>query len=113
MVYFAGYKKLIDRYKVERIEAAADVVVWCSDEAPGSLRAVAGPQFHRKHRGRDAAMRRELGPVEIPLGDVDRIVAIGSDRMMQAVAVARHTVLAGYLKPDMWRSGRSTARCNA
>jgi hypothetical protein len=30
---------------------------------------------------------------------VDRIVAIGSDRMMQAVAIARHTVLAGYLKP--------------
>ena len=27
-----------------------------------------------------------------PAGDVDRIVAIGSDRMMQAVAVARHTV---------------------
>ena len=28
----------------------------------------------------------DLGPVAIPLGDVDRIVAIGSDRMMQAVA---------------------------
>jgi hypothetical protein len=41
----------------------------------------------------------ELGPVEILLGDVDRIVAIGSDRMMQAVASARHGVLAPYLKP--------------
>ena len=35
VVYFAGYKKIIDRYKVEEIEAAADVVVWCCDEAPG------------------------------------------------------------------------------
>ena len=35
VLYFAGYKKLIDRYKVEEIEAAADVVVWCCDEAPG------------------------------------------------------------------------------
>ena len=26
VVYFAGYKKLIDRYKIEEIEAAADVV---------------------------------------------------------------------------------------
>ena len=34
-VYFAGYKKIIDRYKVEEIEKAADVVVWCCDEAPG------------------------------------------------------------------------------
>jgi hypothetical protein len=34
-IFWHWYKKLIDRYKVERIEAAADVVVWCSDEAPG------------------------------------------------------------------------------
>jgi hypothetical protein len=30
---------------------------------------------------------------------VDRIIAIGSDRMMAAVAQARHTVLREYLKP--------------
>ena len=35
MIYFAGYKKMIDRYKVEEIEKAADAVVWCCDEAPG------------------------------------------------------------------------------
>ena len=35
----------------------------------------------------------------IPLGDVDRIIAIGSDRMMAAVAEARHGVLQQYLKP--------------
>jgi hypothetical protein len=26
---------MIDRYKVEDIERAADLVIWCSDEAPG------------------------------------------------------------------------------
>src|SRR5258708_6227392 len=35
VIYFAGYKKMIDRYKVEEIEKAADVVTWCSDEPPG------------------------------------------------------------------------------
>src|SRR5213078_1507938 len=35
VLYFAGYKKVRDRYKVPEIEAAADVVVWCCDEAPG------------------------------------------------------------------------------
>jgi NADPH-dependent glutamate synthase beta subunit-like oxidoreductase/NAD(P)H-flavin reductase len=35
VLYFAGYKRMIDRYKVAEIEAAADVVVWCSDEGPG------------------------------------------------------------------------------
>ena len=35
VLYFAGYKRAIDRYKVAEIERAADVVVWCCDEAPG------------------------------------------------------------------------------
>ena len=35
VVYFAGYKRCIDRYKVEEIERAADAIVWCCDEAPG------------------------------------------------------------------------------
>jgi hypothetical protein len=26
---------VIDRYKIDEIEAAADAVVWCCDEAPG------------------------------------------------------------------------------
>ena len=35
VLYFAGYKLVQDRYKVEEIEHAADCVVWCCDEAPG------------------------------------------------------------------------------
>jgi hypothetical protein len=38
-----------------------------------------------------------LGPVEIPLEDTQRLIAIGSDRMMAAVAAARHTSLAQWL----------------
>jgi hypothetical protein len=41
-----------------------------------------------------------LGETPIPLSDVDRVIAIGSDRMMAAVARARHGVLAPYLRPD-------------
>ncbi len=42
----------------------------------------------------------EFGEQPFDLKDVDRIVAIGSDRMMAAVKTARHTVLAPYLKPE-------------
>jgi hypothetical protein len=35
VLYFAGYKQVQDRYKLEEIEHAADCVVWCCDEAPG------------------------------------------------------------------------------
>jgi NADPH-dependent glutamate synthase beta subunit-like oxidoreductase/NAD(P)H-flavin reductase len=110
VLYFAGYKKRTDRYKVAEIEAAADVVVWCCDEAPGfeptrpqdrtfvgnivqamlawaTGEPLAGP-------GGDT----HGGERPIRLADADRIVAIGSDRMMAAVALARHGVLAPHVK---------------
>jgi hypothetical protein len=44
-----------------------------------------------------AYAKGELGESPISLADIDRIIAIGSDRMMQAVAQARHSVLQAYL----------------
>ncbi|EWY42699.1 FAD-dependent pyridine nucleotide-disulfide oxidoreductase [Skermanella stibiiresistens SB22] len=101
VVYFAGYKKLIDRYKVDQIEAAADLVVWCSDEAPGFEPTRPGDRRFVGNivRAIQAYAEGGLGVPAIPLNEVDRIVAIGSDRMMHAVALARHTVLAPHLKP--------------
>ena len=46
-----------------------------------------------------AYQRGELGACLVPLESVDRIIAIGSDRMMAAVKAARHGALAPYLKP--------------
>jgi len=101
VLYFAGYKKIIDRYKVAEIEAAADVVIWCCDEAPGF--AATRPQDRAFVGNIVEAMRAyaagELGAQGIPFGACDRIIAIGSDRMMAAVGTARHTVLAQWLKP--------------
>jgi NADPH-dependent glutamate synthase beta subunit-like oxidoreductase/NAD(P)H-flavin reductase len=92
-IYFAGYKRLVDRYKVEEIEKAADVVVWCSDEAPGF--AATRPQ-DRSFVGNIVEAMAANADL---LGGADRIIAIGSDGMMAAVARARHGVLAPYLKP--------------
>jgi len=101
VLYFAGYREVRDRYKVAEIEAAADVIVWCCDEAPGfepsrsQDRATVGNIVE--------AMRRygagELGEQSVPLRDADRLIAIGSDRMMNAVRQARHGVLKPMLKP--------------
>jgi len=102
VLYFAGYKKMQDRYKVAEIEAAADVVVWCCDEAPGF--SAQRPQDHAFVGNIVQAMRAyasgELGAQAIQFSACDRVIAIGSDRMMAAVGAARHTVLAPYLKPD-------------
>jgi hypothetical protein len=101
VLYFAGYKKLIDRYKIAEIEAAADEVVWCCDEAPGF--APTRPQ-DRAYVGNIvqamlAYAEGRLGAQVIALDAADRIIAIGSDRMMAAVGAARHGVLAAHLNP--------------
>jgi NADPH-dependent glutamate synthase beta subunit-like oxidoreductase/NAD(P)H-flavin reductase len=102
VLYFAGYKKRIDRYKVEEIERAADVVVWCCDEAPGF--APSRPQDRAFVGNIVQAMAAygagRLGAADIPLAAADRLIAIGSDAMMNAVALARHGVLVSSLKPD-------------
>jgi NAD(P)H-flavin reductase len=100
VLYFAGYRRPIDRYKIAEIEQAADVIVWCCDQ---------GPKF-QPGRPQDFSFvgniveamasyaRGDLGTPPIDMKDVDRIVAIGSDRMMAAVGAARHGVLMPYLK---------------
>jgi NADPH-dependent glutamate synthase beta subunit-like oxidoreductase/NAD(P)H-flavin reductase len=102
VLYFAGYKRAIDRYKVAEIEAAADTIIWACDEAPGF--APTRPQDKAFVGNIVAAMEAyasgELGACAIELKQVDRLIAIGSDRMMAAVGAARHTVLKPYMKPD-------------
>ena len=102
VLYFAGYKKVIDRYKVAEIESAADVVVWCCDEEPGfkPTRTQDRSFVGNIVQGMDAYAQGELGPASIRMQDADRLIAIGSDRMMAAVARARHDVLKDHLKPQ-------------
>jgi NADPH-dependent glutamate synthase beta subunit-like oxidoreductase/NAD(P)H-flavin reductase len=100
VLYFAGYKKVSDRYKIEEIEAAADVVVWCCDEAPGF--EAGRPQDKATVDNIVETMRKyasgELGAQPIAFDTADRIIAIGSDGMMNAVRLARHGVLKPYMK---------------
>jgi NADPH-dependent glutamate synthase beta subunit-like oxidoreductase/NAD(P)H-flavin reductase len=101
VLYFAGYKRAIDRCKIEEIERASDAIVWCCDEVPG---LTPGRPQDKAFVGNivaalDAYGRNELGSPAIGLSEADRIIAIGSDGMMAAIAAARRTVLAQHLKP--------------
>ena len=101
VIYFAGYKAIQDRYKVEDIERAADVIVWCCDEAPGftpgrpSDRTFVGNIVQAMQAYGSGA----LGEQAVPLRDATAMIVIGSDRMMRAVGEARHGVLAPFLNP--------------
>jgi len=107
VLYFAGYKKMIDRYKIAQIEAAADVVVWCCDEEPGFTptrpqdKTFVGNMVQCMH----SYAIGDLGMQPISLRSADRIIAIGSDRMMAAVARARHEMLKPFVKPHHFAIG--------
>jgi len=101
VIYFAGYKHTGDLFKREDIEAGTDQVIWASDSGTAI----------EPHRPQDAHFRGnivqamvayaegKLGVQSVPLKDVTRIIAIGSDGMMNAVRLARHGVLAPHLNP--------------
>ena len=99
VLYFAGYRSDADRFKTAEIEAAADMVIWCVDR--GEALPTTRPGDRTFVGNIVAAMvaygEGRLGQATIPLGEVNRIIAIGSHRMMEAVAQARHGLLAPYL----------------
>lgn len=100
VLYVAGYKKAQDRYKVKEIEEASDVIIWACDEAVFTPERDQDRAFHGNIVEAIAAYGRGmLGKIEIPLSDVDRLIAIGSDRMMAAVQKARHGILKPMLNP--------------
>jgi len=102
VLYFAGYRNGSDLFKREEIEFGTDQVIWSSDMGDAI----------QPHRSQDAHFRGnivqamvayaegKLGPQAVKLSDVTRIIAIGSDRMMNAVRLARHGVLHSHLNPN-------------
>jgi NAD(P)H-flavin reductase len=102
VIYFAGYKKGEDLFKREEIESATDQVIWSTDI--GAAIEPNRPQ-DRHFRGNIvqsvlAYGRGEMGTPLVPLSQINRIIAIGSDRMMAAVKDARHGVLQPLLQPN-------------
>jgi NAD(P)H-flavin reductase len=102
VLYLAGYKKGEDLFKQDEIERSTDQVVWCTDA--GVEIAPRRPQDHHFRgnivRGLVALATGELGTPTFALDKAKRFIVIGSDRMMAAVARARHEVLAKHCNKD-------------
>ena len=102
VVYFAGYKDGSDVFKREEIEKATDQVVWSTDYGK-EIRPMRPQDSHFRGnivQAMIAYAEGRFGQTKLSLMDVDRIIAIGSDRMMNGVREARHTTLKPYLKED-------------
>lgn len=106
VLYFAGYRKSIDVFRRADLEAASDVLVWTVDPGPGVVPLpTSRPQDKSFVGNLVAAMVAygdgTLGPAAIPLPTIDRLIVIGSDRMMGAVAAARENALKPFLKREL------------
>lgn len=104
VIYFAGYRKAGDMYKREEIEKAADMVIWSVDAGEMIPTNENRPQ-DRTFRGNivqaiQAYSSGEMGQTPMQLCKIDRIIAIGSDRMMAAVKDARSSILAEQFSPN-------------
>jgi NADPH-dependent glutamate synthase beta subunit-like oxidoreductase/NAD(P)H-flavin reductase len=104
VVYFAAFRRGEDLFKRDEIESAADVVIWSTDGGreiePNRLRP-----YDKHFRGNVvqamlAYARGELYETRVGLDECDRMIVIGSDRMMNALKESRRGVLKPYLKPD-------------
>ncbi len=103
VLYFAGYKKSSDLFKQHEIEEATDQMIWATDsgEAIKTNRPQDRSFVGNIVKAMEAYSKGELwGAPIFPLNTVDRIFAIGSDRMMAAVGAARHGVLKPYFKEN-------------
>jgi NAD(P)H-flavin reductase len=102
VVYFAGYKNGADLFKREEIENATDEVVWATDFGVEIIPQRPQDAHFRGNivQAMVAYAEGRLGRQTVDLQEVDRIIAIGSDRMMNGVREARHTTLKPYLNEN-------------
>jgi NADPH-dependent glutamate synthase beta subunit-like oxidoreductase/NAD(P)H-flavin reductase len=100
VIYFAGYKNGADLFKREEIENATDKVIWATDFGSEIQPSRAQDAHFRGNivQAMVAYAEGKLGDQKVDLKDVDRIIAIGSDRMMNGVKEARYASLQPYLK---------------
>jgi len=112
VVYFAGYRNSGDLFKQDEVEEATDQVIWSNDfgeqikprrpqdrtiTANIVQAMIAYADGKLEPNGSESGSERSRTMFD--LKQVNRIIAIGSDRMMKAVKEARYGVLKDYINP--------------
>ncbi|WP_339046201.1 FAD-dependent oxidoreductase [Candidatus Mesenet endosymbiont of Agriotes lineatus] len=100
VLYFAGYKKLSDVFKRESLESSATTLVWTCDEGVIEKGRKGDLSFHSNIIDGIVAYQT-VGKTTINLDSIDKIIVIGSDKMMEAVASAKNTLFKPHLKREV------------
>jgi len=100
VIYFAGYKNSQDVYKMDDVEAGTDQVIWSIDAGEEIIpRREQDLSFKGNIvEAMNAYSEGVLGNKLFDFGSIDRMIVIGSDRMMKAVKDSRKTIFKDVLK---------------
>jgi NADPH-dependent glutamate synthase beta subunit-like oxidoreductase/NAD(P)H-flavin reductase len=95
VLYAAGYHRPEDLFKRQEIERAADIVLWCCEQDPSI--AIHRPQ-DRAFKGTVLnGLQNYVMEGHVAEGSLDRMIVIGSDRMMAAASQAKQSWLKPFL----------------
>jgi NAD(P)H-flavin reductase len=101
VLYFAGFQTADEVYCQDDLEQAADVIIWCT--AVGEPVAARRPQdrsctgeFMQIMWRYAAGEFNHNGNPPIPLQDVDRVLVVGSNRLLRMIQDARRGALREY-----------------
>lgn len=90
VLYFAGYRNKNTVFMMDEVESAADQVVWCCDNEELTTRRSNDAAFKGNVvEAIQSYAKGKIGNAEFDLSTIDRMIVIGSDRMMEAVQSMR------------------------
>jgi NADPH-dependent glutamate synthase beta subunit-like oxidoreductase/NAD(P)H-flavin reductase len=99
VLYLAGYKKAADRYKVKEIEEAGDVIIWACEEKTLAKNREQDRSYVGNVIEAITLYNQDENFGGIQLNQIDRIIAIGSASMMQAISNALSHELKTIINP--------------
>ncbi|MHB1292970.1 MAG: ferredoxin reductase domain-containing protein, partial [Sulfuricella sp.] len=107
VLYFAGFRTADEVYQQDSLEAAADVVIWCTASGhPVTARrpqdrALTGDFIHIVQRYAVGEFYPADKINHIALPSVDRVLAIGSRHLLRMMRDAINGDLKAYFKPEI------------
>ncbi|WP_124951342.1 FAD-dependent oxidoreductase [Sulfuriferula thiophila] len=107
VLYFAGFRTADEVYQQDRLEAAADAVIWCT--ASGSPIPARRPQdssltgdyMTMLRRYAEGELEREDHSATIPLSSVDRVLVIGTRHLLRMMQDAMQHDLRDKFRSDV------------
>ncbi|MBP9791694.1 MAG: FAD-dependent oxidoreductase [Rickettsiales bacterium] len=112
VLYFAGYRDQKNLFMQDNVESAADQVIWCCENSDVLPRREGDYAF----RGNiveaiESYASGKIGNKKFDIKSIDKMVVIGSDKMMGAVQAMRKSIVKALAKTHAVASINSPMQC--